>query len=89
MQDQMGVLIGFALVAAVFLAIFIGAFFVFRAIMLWYWRVDEIVQRLEQIDRKLGVIADDVPKRGKFQFSFLESIDKKLGKLAGEKIPEE
>jgi len=73
--------IGFAI------AFSVGAFLALRTLMLWYWRVDEILLTLKQIDRKLGVLADDVPTRGKFQFNFLESIDKKLGKLAEERSP--
>jgi hypothetical protein len=60
-------------------------FVLFRAFVLWYWRVEEILATLKSIDGKLGVLANDVPVRGKFQYSFLESIDKKLGKLSDEK----
>jgi len=29
---------------------------VFRALVLWYWRVNEMVRTLEAIDAKLGVL---------------------------------
>jgi hypothetical protein len=37
---------------AIFVAVLI--FFVFRAIVLWYWRVNETVALLRSIDAKLG-----------------------------------
>lgn len=39
-------LIGFALLAVLFL--------VLRELVLWYWRVNRVVELLESIDRKLG-----------------------------------
>ena len=33
-------------------------FLIFRALVLWYWRLDRIVELLENIDDKLDVIAD-------------------------------
>lgn len=39
------------------LAITIGLFFLFRGIMLWYWKVDKIVQNQEETNRLLKSIA--------------------------------
>jgi hypothetical protein len=36
------------------LAITIVIFLIFRAIVLWYWRVNETVALLKSIDEKLG-----------------------------------
>ncbi len=32
-------------------------FLIFRAIVLWYWRVNEAITVLKSIDEKLGVLA--------------------------------
>jgi len=32
----------------------IGLFFIFRAVVLWYWKINRIVELLENIDIKLG-----------------------------------
>jgi len=32
----------------------IALFLLFRAIVLWYWKVDKVVALLESIDKKLG-----------------------------------
>lgn len=42
-------------IAALVLAILL--FLIFRAIVLWYWRVNETVALLKSIDEKLGRIA--------------------------------
>jgi hypothetical protein len=42
--------------SVVFLAICVGLFLVFRVLVLWYWRVNEVVRILEAIDAKLGVL---------------------------------
>jgi hypothetical protein len=50
---------GFAVVAV---AIWIVLFLVFRAIVLWYWRVDEGIPLLKSIDQKLDRIAGNTPE---------------------------
>jgi len=42
--------------SVVFLAVCVGMFLVFRALVLWYWRVNEVLRTLEAIDAKLGVL---------------------------------
>jgi hypothetical protein len=41
----------------VVLAISIALFLLFRAIVLWYWRVNEGIALLKSIDEKLGRLA--------------------------------
>jgi hypothetical protein len=43
--------------AIVVLALTIVLFLVFRAIVLWYWRVNEALTLLKSIDEKLGRLA--------------------------------
>jgi hypothetical protein len=45
----------------VFLAISVLLFLLFRAIVLWYWRVNEGIALLKSIDEKLGRMAPPVP----------------------------
>lgn len=56
-----------------------------RALVFKYWGVEEILATLRSIDDKLGMLSIDDSVRDKRQRSFLESIDKKLGKLSDEK----
>jgi hypothetical protein len=51
---------GFAVVAA---AIWIILFLIFRAIVLWYWRVNEGIALLKSINEKLDRIAGNTPER--------------------------
>jgi hypothetical protein len=51
---------GFAIVAAV---IWIILFLIFRAIVLWYWRVNEGIALLKSINEKLDRIAGNAPER--------------------------
>ena len=37
------------IIAFAFIAVMVGLFFLFRAIVLWYWKVDRIVENLETI----------------------------------------
>jgi len=37
-----------------FVAAWVIIFLIFRAIVLWYWRVNRIVELLESIEEKLG-----------------------------------
>lgn len=39
------------------LAITIGLFFLFRGIMLWYWKIDTIIKNQEETNRLLQFIA--------------------------------
>jgi hypothetical protein len=39
------------------LGLAIALFLLFRAIVLWYWRVNEAVELLKSIDEKLGRMA--------------------------------
>jgi hypothetical protein len=36
------------------LAVIVICFLIFRALVLWYWRVNEAVELLKSIDSKLG-----------------------------------
>jgi hypothetical protein len=47
--------------AAVAVAIWIVLFLIFRAIVLWYWRVNEGIALLKSISEKLGRIAGSTP----------------------------
>jgi hypothetical protein len=49
MESIVGLIVILALTAVLFL--------VFRAIVLWYWRVNETVMLLKSIDEKLGRMA--------------------------------
>ena len=51
MNSGIGSVVAVAIIA-IFVAVLI--FFVFRAIVLWYWRVNETVALLKSIDAKLG-----------------------------------
>ena len=42
------------------LAIAIGLFFLFRAVILWYWKVNEVVRLLTDIRDRLPVIEKPV-----------------------------
>ena len=50
---------GFAVVAVV---IWIVLFLIFRAIVLWYWRVNEGIALLKSIEAKLDRIAGNTPE---------------------------
>ena len=50
---------GFAVVAVV---IWIVLFLIFRAIVLWYWRVNEGIALLKSINEKLDRIAGNAPE---------------------------
>jgi hypothetical protein len=39
----------------------VAVFLIFRAIVLWYWRVNEQIELLESIDEKLGRMVDKEP----------------------------
>jgi len=45
----------------VILALTVLLFLVFRAIVLWYWRVGEAIDLLKSIDEKLGRMANRAP----------------------------
>ena len=47
------------------IAFCVGAFLLFRAIVLWYWRIDEILGTLKSIDRKLDALpgAKEPPRK--------------------------
>jgi hypothetical protein len=49
------------LVAVVAIAIAILLFLIFRAIVLWYWRVNEQIALLRSIDEKLGRMTGEEP----------------------------
>ncbi len=46
----------------VIVAIWIALFLIFRAIVLWYWRVNEGIALLKSIDAKLDRIAGSKPE---------------------------
>jgi hypothetical protein len=48
--------------AAAIAAIWIVLFFIFRAAVLWYWRVNEGIALLKSIDEKLARIAGNTPE---------------------------
>lgn len=47
--------------AVIVLAIWILLFLIFRAIVLWYWRINEGIALLKSIDEKLGRMTDKEP----------------------------
>jgi hypothetical protein len=51
-------LIGIVVAAAIWIALFL----IFRAIVLWYWRVNEGIALLKSIDQKLNRIAGNTPE---------------------------
>jgi hypothetical protein len=61
----------------------VGVFMMFRAVVLWYWRVDEILATLKSIDQKLTLQASPGPGSvtEQIQLSCLQSINLKLGVL--------
>jgi hypothetical protein len=67
----------------VVIALCVGAFLLFRAVVLWYWRVDEILATLKSIDQKLTLQAGPGPGSvtEQLQLSCLQSINQKLGVL--------
>jgi hypothetical protein len=50
------------IVAVVAAAIWIVLFLIFRAIVLWYWRINEGIALLKSIDAKLDRIAGNAPE---------------------------
>jgi hypothetical protein len=50
------------LAAVVIAAIWIVLFLIFRAIVLWYWRINEGIALLKSIDEKLARIAGNTPE---------------------------
>lgn len=40
------------------IAIFLVAFFVLRGVMLWYWKINEIVTKLDSILGELKIISE-------------------------------
>ena len=46
----------------VIVAIWIALFLIFRAIVLWYWRVNEGIALLKSINEKLDRIAGNTPE---------------------------
>lgn len=53
---------GGLITAVVIAAIWIALFLIFRAIVLWYWRVNEGIAPLKRIDAKLDRIAGNTPE---------------------------
>jgi hypothetical protein len=53
---------GFIGVAVVAAAIWIVLFLIFRAIVLWYWRINEGIALLKSINDKLDRIAGNAPE---------------------------
>jgi hypothetical protein len=49
-------------VAVVAVVIWIVLFLLFRAIVLWYWRINEGITLLKSVDEKLAHIADNTPE---------------------------
>jgi hypothetical protein len=50
------------LAVVVIAAIWIALFLIFRAIVLWYWRINEGIALLKSIDAKLDRIAGNTPE---------------------------
>jgi uncharacterized protein (DUF58 family) len=50
------------LVALVGLLVVIGLFLLFRAAMLWYWRINESISLLRDINIKLGQLVEQTPR---------------------------
>lgn len=48
--------------ALVALASIVVVFLICRAIVLWYWRINDVVTLLKSIDEKLGVLAANSPR---------------------------
>jgi hypothetical protein len=46
------------LVLVAFLAFLVGLFWIFRTVMLWYWRINESIILLTSIDKKLGQLTE-------------------------------
>ena len=49
---------------AVVVAVLAGIFLMLRALVLWYWRVNEAVELLQAINKKLGRMLDNAPAQG-------------------------
>jgi hypothetical protein len=48
--------------ALIAIALCVVVFMICRAIVLWYWRVNEAISLLKSIDEKLGVLAANTPR---------------------------
>jgi hypothetical protein len=42
------------------LGLIVGFFFIFRFVMLWYWRIDTIIENQEKTNRLLSRILDKI-----------------------------
>jgi len=51
---NLGMMIAGLVGLLILLGIIAALFYIFRSFMLWYWKVDQIVERLESIDNKLS-----------------------------------
>lgn len=47
------------------LAIFVGLFFLFRGIMLWYWRVNDVVKNQEETNQLLRDVVKNLESKKK------------------------
>ena len=56
MNSPVGSLIPSLTTLAFFFAISVGVFLLFRALLLWYWKIDEIVSLLRKINENLQTL---------------------------------
>jgi hypothetical protein len=55
--------------AFVAIAIWIVLFPIFRVVVLWYWKINKLLEQLQQINEKLGQIAAVAPPSSADQLS--------------------
>jgi hypothetical protein len=54
MQDLVGPLVA--------IAIWIVLFLLFRVVVLWYWKINKLLEQLQQINEKLGRMVPGTPR---------------------------
>ena len=53
------------LLILIVLGLIVGIFFIFRFVMLWYWRIDTIIENQEKTNRLLSRILDKIEEINK------------------------
>lgn len=66
--------------AVVIAVVWIALFLIFRAIVLWYWRVNEGIALLKRIEAKLDRIAGNTPQYTGEQWPYLIRLGSTSGR---------
>ena len=62
------------------IGIFVGIFLLMRQVMLWYWRINEVVDVAKKIEGHLGDIARSLSKSSTIKKSSVEEVMTQLQK---------